>query len=156
MIRLEECREDVFVELLDFGGRKGTEFVTANADGSYTIFINSRVSYFTQREALEHAVRHIENHDFEKHDVQAIEAYAHQIAQEKQKEVEEKQREQEQKRLKELHDYWIKKHEERQKQLHKELEEYERFITTYIALNPDYYEAIERKYYDPDDPYFKF
>ena len=63
--------------LIDFGKLKGNELVTQNEDGGYTILINSRLSSRGQMDAYRHAMRHIENRDFEKHDVQEIEADAH-------------------------------------------------------------------------------
>lgn len=36
---------------------------TANADGSYTIFINDRLCYFEQKEAYRHEIAHILNND---------------------------------------------------------------------------------------------
>lgn len=50
-----------------------------NADDSYTIFINPKLSYERQQEVFEHELRHITNHDFEKHNVQQIEFFAHAI-----------------------------------------------------------------------------
>lgn len=48
-----------------------------NADDSYTIFIDSHLSAEKQREVFQHEVKHIMNGDFEKTDVQQIEAEAH-------------------------------------------------------------------------------
>lgn len=48
-----------------------------NADDSYTIFINPRLSYEQQRKVFEHELRHITGNDFEKCDVQQIESIAH-------------------------------------------------------------------------------
>ena len=53
------------------------EAVTENADGSFTIFINARLNNEGQLEAYNHAMKHIENHDFQKYDVQQIETDAH-------------------------------------------------------------------------------
>ena len=53
------------------------EAVTENADGSYTIFINARLNNESQLEAYNHAMKHIENRDFERFDVQTIESIAH-------------------------------------------------------------------------------
>ena len=67
MTRLEEyLKADVFIEMLDFKGTKGNAFVSLNADGSYTIFINTRISYEMQQDALQHELKHIGNDDFEK------------------------------------------------------------------------------------------
>lgn len=79
MTRLDH-NEDVFVQLVDFKDIPGEELVTQNADGSFTVLINARLNYERQMESFEHAMRHIESNDFEKQDVQQIEAAAHQIA----------------------------------------------------------------------------
>lgn len=68
---------DANVIVMDFPNTKEKEMVTENPDGSYTIFINARFSYDTQLKAYRHAMQHIENQDFEKTDVQVIEAIAH-------------------------------------------------------------------------------
>lgn len=67
----------VNVQVLDFKTTCGSEIVTPNEDGSYTVLINARMSYETQRKALLHALGHILNDDFEKENVQQIEAAAH-------------------------------------------------------------------------------
>lgn len=69
---------DVNVVTMDFPGR-GNEMVVLNEDGSYTILINARLSYEGQLRAYEHAMRHIRENDFNKDNVQAIEARAHEI-----------------------------------------------------------------------------
>ena len=53
------------------------EVVTENEDGSYTIFINSRLNYEKQAKAYLHAMKHITGDDFQKDDVQSIEYLAH-------------------------------------------------------------------------------
>lgn len=53
------------------------EQVTQNHDGSYTIFLNSRDSLEMNRASYIHALNHIYNNDFEKHDVNEIEYEAH-------------------------------------------------------------------------------
>lgn len=68
---------DIQIRLLDFPTNKVTETVTHNADGSYTIFLNSRMTQERQLESYLHAMRHITNNDFEKTDVQEIESEAH-------------------------------------------------------------------------------
>lgn len=67
----------VNVQVLDFKTTCGSELVTPNEDGSYTVLINARMSYEAQRKALLHALGHILNDDFEKENVQQIEAAAH-------------------------------------------------------------------------------
>lgn len=68
---------DVNVVLMDFKSTKPNEMVTVNEDGSYTIFINSRLSHNRQLESYKHAIKHIENDDFHKTDIQSIEHNAH-------------------------------------------------------------------------------
>ena len=68
--------QDVQVQFINFP-EKGNEAVTKNEDDSYTIFINAKLSHERQLEAYEHAIRHIENGDFEKTDVDKIEFEAH-------------------------------------------------------------------------------
>lgn len=43
----------------------------------YTIYINQNLTYEKKLSAYEHAMHHIRNNDFEKHDVQSIESKAH-------------------------------------------------------------------------------
>lgn len=68
--------QDVNVFLYNFPNN-GREMVVENEDGSYTILINSKLSDVGREEALKHAIKHIENHDFEKNNVQEIEFDAH-------------------------------------------------------------------------------
>ena len=68
---------DIQIRILDFPTTKVTETVTQNADGSYTIFLNSRMTQERQLESYLHAMRHITNNDFEKTDIQEIESEAH-------------------------------------------------------------------------------
>ena len=53
------------------------EVVTENEDGSYTIFINSRMNYEKQMKSYLHAMKHIVGDDFQKEDIQHIEYHAH-------------------------------------------------------------------------------
>ncbi|MDD3746979.1 MAG: hypothetical protein PHD70_10970 [Anaerostipes sp.] len=53
------------------------EQVVENEDGSYTIFLNSRHCFETQMKAYWHAIEHLNQKDFEKHDVDIIEQKAH-------------------------------------------------------------------------------
>lgn len=53
------------------------EQISQNSDGSYTIFLNSRYNDTVLREAYLHAIGHIKRHDWEKTDVQEVEAIAH-------------------------------------------------------------------------------
>lgn len=67
---------DVFVHLLNL---PVNEIVTPNDDGSYSIFINARLSNDAQLRAYSHALKHIEDNDFNKTDVQTIEMVAHEL-----------------------------------------------------------------------------
>lgn len=68
---------NVNVILMDFKSTKSNELVVLNEDDTYTIFINARLSADGQYRAYQHAMKHIENEDFQKDNVQAIEAVAH-------------------------------------------------------------------------------
>ena len=50
------------------------ETVCKNEDDSYSIFLNARLNYETQLKSYLHALEHIREKDFEKDDVQEIEA----------------------------------------------------------------------------------
>lgn len=66
----------VNVQFLNFPN-SGSELVTPNEDGSYTVLINCRLSDEQQKEAYLHALKHIHNNDFEKNCIQTIETEAH-------------------------------------------------------------------------------
>lgn len=68
---------DVNIIVLDLKGTKQNEVVTENEDGSYTVFLNARLTHERRLEAYEHAMRHIMDDDFKKTDVQEIETVAH-------------------------------------------------------------------------------
>jgi len=53
------------------------EQVSHNHDGSYTIFLNSRDSRAMNILSYQHALKHILKMDFEKDDIQQIEAENH-------------------------------------------------------------------------------
>ena len=67
--------DDVFIYYVPLPS-KVKEFVTPCQDG-YTIYINDSLSNEEQLSAYYHAMIHIVDHDFEKYDVQDIEALAH-------------------------------------------------------------------------------
>lgn len=69
--------EDIFIQLANFPTTT-KEAITPNEDGSYTIFINARLSNEEQLKSYKHALKHIQNGDFDKTDVQKIEYSAHQ------------------------------------------------------------------------------
>lgn len=58
------------------------EQITKNIDGSYSIFLNARLSREQHLRSYQHALQHIKNGDFEEDygDVQQIESIAHNMA----------------------------------------------------------------------------
>ena len=67
---------DIFVHIMNLPG-SAEEAVTENEDGTYSIFIDAQLSPEGRRQAYDHALRHINNFDFEKENVQIIEYQAH-------------------------------------------------------------------------------
>ena len=55
------------------------EQVIKNNDDSYTVLLNARLSHERQLEAYYHAIKHIQNNDFEKYDSGQIELCAHNL-----------------------------------------------------------------------------
>ena len=107
---------DVNVVLLDFP-KPGNEMVFENEDGSFTIMINSRLSHNRQLLAYNHAMKHIQDSDFQKADVQAIEAAAHGT---RAPGVSVEDKHQQKKEC----PAWLKAIRARNKKLHKELDRY--------------------------------
>lgn len=68
---------DYHVELIQFPTSKVKESVVRNEDDSYTIFIESSLSFAEQQNVFKHALSHILEDDFEKEDADRIEYYAH-------------------------------------------------------------------------------
>lgn len=67
--------DDIFVYFVSLpNGIK--EAVLPCADG-YTVYIDRDLDLSHQIEAYNHAIRHIRNKDFDRHDVQIIECEAH-------------------------------------------------------------------------------
>lgn len=54
---------NINVQIIDFGNSIPAT-VTINDDGSFSIFLNARLSYERRLEAYWHEIRHIQNHDF--------------------------------------------------------------------------------------------
>ena len=50
-----------------------------NEDGSYSVFLNARMASNQIEKTYQHEIQHIKNGDFEKEQVQRIEAYAHKV-----------------------------------------------------------------------------
>lgn len=66
---------EILVHYVDHLGND--EAVTQNEDGTYSIFLDPQLSFEAQKKKYEHALRHIQNHDFDRENVQEIEAQAH-------------------------------------------------------------------------------
>lgn len=73
---MEKIKDNIFVHYIDIDAN-WKESVIQNDDNTYSIFINARLSHQMQIEAYNHALKHIEEDDFDKFDVQNIEARAH-------------------------------------------------------------------------------
>lgn len=72
--------DDIIVRVQDNMPTCMSEMVTPNSDGTYTILLNGKLSHEKQSEAFWHAIRHINNHDFERVEslgIQVIENQAH-------------------------------------------------------------------------------
>lgn len=69
--------DGINIFLIDFGSSVPAATSTANADGTYSIFINSRCSEQAQRLSCYHELFHIFNKDFDKCSVNEIEIEAH-------------------------------------------------------------------------------
>lgn len=67
--------DDIFLYFVKLP--EGIEEVVMPCIDGYTVYIDPTLSYHQQLEAYNHALRHIKNHDWEKHDVQKIEHEAH-------------------------------------------------------------------------------
>jgi hypothetical protein len=72
--------DDIHVHLNGDMPSGAREAVCSNPDGTYTVLINGDLTKEEQTAAFWHAVRHIQDNDFERvetYGVQAIEAEAH-------------------------------------------------------------------------------
>lgn len=70
-------QDDVFVRFIKMPTRMH-EFVTP-CDEGYCVYINESMDYPHQLKAYLHALSHIKNEDWNKDDVQEIEAEAHEV-----------------------------------------------------------------------------
>lgn len=68
---------DYNIQFIGFPSGKVHEAVTPNEDGSVTIFLDKNASSESQRKHFLHVMKHLMGNDFEKEDVQKIEAEAH-------------------------------------------------------------------------------
>ncbi|QBE95265.1 hypothetical protein PMF13cell1_00780 [Blautia producta] len=55
------------------------EQVVKNKDGTYSIFLNSRLTYESNMQSYRHAIEHIINGDFEGSDTNKIESKGHNL-----------------------------------------------------------------------------
>lgn len=70
---------DYQIQLMTFPNKKVTESVIENEDGSYTIFIESSLTYERQQKAFQHAMKHIIGNDFTKENANKIEYDTHSV-----------------------------------------------------------------------------
>ena len=68
--------ENINVQIMDMDTMV-PEHLVKNEDNSYTIFLNARLSKEKQLKSYYHALRHINENDFCKENVQKIEYEAH-------------------------------------------------------------------------------
>lgn len=68
---------DCNVVFIKFPSPKIHEAVTENEDGSITVFLDKNATRESQRKRFLHVMRHLEGNDFQKDDVQKIEAETH-------------------------------------------------------------------------------
>lgn len=129
--------KDVNVILIDMPTGKN-EVVTPNEDGSYTLFINARLSYNGQLNAYRHGMRHIEHDDFDKYDVDRIEYSAHNLqASSKCESIPATE-----------YEFRLKKLRQRKKQIEKEWIETQERIKILQAYDHDFFYAAEQaKFY---------
>ena len=77
-IRGDFTLDDINVQLLNMD-TKIPEQLVKNEDDSYTIFLNTKLSHENQLKSYYHALRHIQEQDFEKEDADKIEHQAHYV-----------------------------------------------------------------------------
>lgn len=70
--------EDINVQMLNMD-TKIPEQLVKNEDDTYTIFLNARLSQESHLQSYYHALRHIQEQDFEKEDADKIEIQAHHV-----------------------------------------------------------------------------
>ena len=68
---------DYNVILVKFPSWNVHEAVTPNEDGSVTIFLDKNSTKESQRKRFQHVMKHLAGNDFDRDDVQEIEAEAH-------------------------------------------------------------------------------
>lgn len=68
---------DYNIQFVRFPSGKVHEAVTPNEDGSVTVFLDRNITRESQQKRLLHVIQHLQGNDFDKTDVQQIEAEAH-------------------------------------------------------------------------------
>jgi len=66
---------DIFVYIVDLP--PSIPELIAPCDSGFTIYLNARLSYHDRVRAYTHALQHVERNDWERNDVQKIEADSH-------------------------------------------------------------------------------
>jgi hypothetical protein len=70
--------DEIYVHIIDM--EYGiTEQVVKNEDNTYSVFLNARYSYEYHLWAYRHALKHINEKDFEEFDTQSIEHKTHEL-----------------------------------------------------------------------------
>lgn len=64
---------DFRIQLINFPTTKIKACITPNEDGTYTIFVNAKLSQYQQAKAVRHELDHFYGDDFKKGDVKDIE-----------------------------------------------------------------------------------
>lgn len=139
MTRLDSLDQDVFVEVVNFLELPTEEVVIHNADDSYTIFINANIAHDRQVQAVEHAMEHIVELDFEKENVQEIEFRAHHIASDAPKAKRRRRK------------YWEMTREERDKRIDRIIRKQLKYLKEKYSDRVEGYHRLceERMKYDP-------
>ena len=130
---------DVNVILLDLGDTRNREMVTENEDGSYTIFINARLSHNLQLKEYDHAMKHINDKHFEQYDVQAIEHCAHQAKAQDIKPVPAE-------KYRERIELEIRRIRARRKQRKQEMDDYSQYVSMMERSGVDFFEVAENQF----------
>lgn len=166
MERVEGTKAEIYIEIIDLGAKKWKEFVTPNDDGSYTVFVNARLSYEMQCEEARHGIDHAEKQDFEKQRVQEIEAQAHGMhkkkeidpeilrileqAERQERELDARQQAEKQKRIKELCAYWRERSKATHERIERELRRYNQTTEIFTRVHGNYYEVMGDRRFEPD------
>lgn len=132
---------DVNVRLINFPV-KGKEMVIPNEDDSYTILINARLSHEAQLQAYEHAIKHIQNEDFKRTDVQEIEAVAHEAEKCVSPPVDTKADEEWKKKVEER----LRRSRKRRQKLQKQLEERQKTIEFLLQFESEDFLSASLEY----------